>query len=184
LRTLHRAGSVGAVVPVSVLMADVRGYTQLTEGLSAAQVSETMNRFYEASSSALASAEALLGQIEGDLVMGVFVPGLAGNHYRRKAVEAGSRLLQAVDWLEVGVGIASGEEFVGNVGGGGFKDFTALGDITNIAARLTAQAAPGEVLLDAATYDAVAERHPDAEQRELELKGKAATVTAFAIRAA
>jgi adenylate cyclase len=183
-RCIERAPSGGAVVPVSVLMADVRGYTQLTERLSAAQVPETMNRFYEASSSALASAEALLGQIEGDLVMGVFVPGLAGNHYRRKAVEAGGRLLQAVDWLEVGVGIASGEEFVGNVGGGGFKDFTALGDITNIAARLTAQAAPGEILLDAATYDAVAERHPDAEQRELELKGKAATVTAFAIRAA
>ncbi len=167
---------------VSVLMADVRGYTQLTEGLSAAQVPEVMNRFYEASSHALSSTEALLGQIEGDLVMGVFVPGLAGGRYRRKAVEGGSRLLRAVDWLEVGVGIASGEEFVGNVGGGGFKDFTALGDITNVAARLTAQAAPGEILMDAATYDAVAARYPDAKQRHLELKGKSATVRAFAIR--
>jgi adenylate cyclase len=162
-------------------MADVRGYTQLTEGLPAAEVPEAMNRFYEASSIALSSAEALLGQIEGDLVMGVFVPGLAGSHYRRKAVEAGSRLLRAVDWLDVGVGIASGEEFVGNVGGGGFKDFTALGDVTNVAARLTAQAAPGEVLIDAATYHSVASRHPDAEERELELKGKSAPVRAFAI---
>jgi len=181
-RCIERAPSGGTVVPVSVLMADVRGYTQLTEGLSAAQVPEVMNRFYEASSSALSSAEALLGQIEGDLVMGVFVPGLAGGHYRRKAVEGGSRLLRAVDWLKVGVGIASGEEFVGNVGGGGFKDFTALGDVTNVAARLTAQAAPGEILIDATTYDAVSSRHPDAEQRELELKGKSAPVRAFAIR--
>lgn len=162
-------------------MADVRGYTQLTEGLSAAQVPEAMNRFYEASASALSSAGALLGQIEGDLVMGVFVPGLAGGHYMRKAVEGGSRLLRAVDWLKVGVGIASGKEFVGNVGGGGFKDFTALGDVTNIAARLTAQAAPGEILMDAATYDAVADRLPNAEERELELKGKSATVRAFSI---
>jgi adenylate cyclase len=182
-RCIERAPSGGAVVSVSVLMADVRGYTQLTEGLSAAQVPEAMNRFYEASSHALSSTEALLGQIEGDLVMGVFVPGLAGGHYRRKAVEGGSRLLRAVDWLEVGVGIASGEEFVGNVGGGGFKDFTALGDVTNVAARLTAQAAPGEILMDAATYDAVAARYPDAKQRHLELKGKSATVRTFAIRA-
>ena len=180
-RCIERAPTGGAVVPVSVVMADVRGYTRLTEGLSAAQVPEAMNRFYEASSSALSSAEALLGQIEGDLVMGVFVPGLAGSHYQRKAVEGGSRLLRAVDWLDVGVGIASGEEFVGNVGGGGFKDFTALGDVTNVAARLTAQAAAGEILMDAATYNNVATRHPEAEKRELELKGKSAAIRAFAI---
>ena len=89
---------------------------------------------------------------------------------------------QAVDWLGIGIGIASGEEFVGNVGGGGFKDFTALGDVTNIAARLTAQAAAGELLMDALTYKAVAQQHPDSERRELELKGKAGPVEAFAIR--
>jgi len=181
-RCIERAPTGGAVVPVSVVMADVRGYTQMTEGLAAARVPEAVNRFYEASSSALSSTEALLGQIEGDLVMGVFVPGLAGTHYRRKAVEGGSRLLRAVDWLEIGVGIASGEEFVGNVGGGGFKDFTALGDVTNVAARLTARAAPGEILMDGETYEAVAAHHPDAERRDLDLKGKSATVEALAIR--
>jgi adenylate cyclase len=172
----------GAIVPVSVLMADVRGYTQMTEGLSPTQVPEAVNRFYEASSKALLSAEALLGQIEGDLVMGLFVPGLAGREYRRRAVAGATRLLQAVDWLGIGVGIATGEEFVGNVGGGGFKDFTALGDVTNIAARLTAKAAPGEILMDAGTYEAVAALHPDAERRALDLKGKSAPVEAFAMR--
>jgi class 3 adenylate cyclase len=101
----------------------------------------------EASAKALLSAEALLGQIEGDLVMGIFVRGLAGHGYRRKAVERAIRLICSVDWLAIGVGIASGEEFVGNVGGGGFKDFTALGDVTNIAARLTSRAEAGEILI-------------------------------------
>jgi adenylate cyclase len=180
-RCIERAPKGGAVVPVSVVMADVRGYTQMTEGLSATQVPAAVNRFYETSAKALSSAEALLGQIEGDLVMGLFVPGLAGTEYRRKAVEGAIRLLRAVDWLEIGVGIASGEEFVGNVGGGGFKDFTGLGDVTNVAARLTASAAPGEILMDADTYDAVGGLHPEAEQRKLELKGKSAPVEAFAI---
>jgi adenylate cyclase len=180
-RCIERAPQGGAVVPVSVVMADVRGYTQMTEGLSAKEVPVAVNRFYEVSAQALLSVEALLGQIEGDLVMGLFVPGLAGREYRRKAVEGATRLLRAVNWVGIGVGIASGDEFVGNVGGGGFKDFTALGDVTNIAARLTARAAPGEILIDAGTYDAVRSVHRDAERRELELKGKSAPVEAFAI---
>jgi adenylate cyclase len=172
-----------------VLFADVRGYTSLTEGISPAEVPTLMNRFYEAASVALLSAEGLLGQIEGDNVMGLFVPGLAGKDYPRKAVEGARALLQAIgygsdegNWLDIGLGIASGEQFVGNVGGGGYKDFTALGDVTNTAARLTAQAAAGEILVDATTYEAVADDYPDAELRELELKGKSAPVEAFAIR--
>ena len=182
-RCIERAPKGGAVVPVSVVMADVRGYTRMTEGLSASEVPDAVNRFYAASSKALLSEEALLGQIEGDLVMGLFVPGLAGREYRRRAVEAAIRLLRAVEWLEIGVGIASGEEFVGNVGGGGFKDFTALGDVTNVAARLTATAAPGEILMDSDTYHAVGGLPLSAERRELEVKGKSALVEAFAIHA-
>ncbi len=64
------------------------------------------------------------------------MPGLAGKReYPQKAVEGALRLLHAVGWLDIGIGIATGEEFVGNVGGGGFRDFTALGDVKNIAAR-------------------------------------------------
>jgi len=114
-----------------VLFADVRGYTKLTAGLSAAEVPTLVNRFYETASKALLSHEGLLGQIEGDNVMSLFVPGLAGSEYQAKAVEAGRSLLQAVGpgtelSLEVGVGISSGEEYVGNVGGGGYKDFAAV----------------------------------------------------------
>jgi adenylate cyclase len=171
-----------------VLFADVRGYTSLTEGLAPAEVTVLMNRFYETASSALLSAEGLLGQVEGDNVMGLFVPGLAGIDYRRKSVEGGRALIEAVRsneelarWLKIGVGIATGEEFVGNVGGGGYKDFTALGDVTNTAARLTADAAAGELLVDAETYATVADEYPNAGRRELELKGKSAPVETFRI---
>jgi adenylate cyclase len=177
------------VVPLSVVFADVRGYTRLTEGISPAEVPTLMNRFYESASSALLSADGLLGQVEGDNVMGLFVPGLAGKDYPRKAVEGARALLRSVgyggdegNWLDIGLGIASGEEYVGNVGGGGYKDFTALGDVTNTAARLTSQAAAGEILVDTTTHQAVAENYPDAERRELDLKGKSALVEAFAIR--
>lgn len=176
-------------MPLSVLFADVRGYTSLTEGLSPAEVPALMNRFYETASSALLSTGGLLGQTEGDNVLGLFVPGLAGKDYPRRAVEGARTLLRSVgygsdegNWLDIGLGIASGEDFVGNVGGGGYKDFTALGDVTNTAARLTAQALAGEILIDAMTFETVAEDYPDAERRELELKGKSAPVVTFVIR--
>lgn len=171
-----------------MLFADVRGYTKLTEGLAPAEVPTLLNRFYETASHALLRHGALLGQIEGDNVMALFVPGLAGHDYRRKAVHAGRALSLAVGpgtafSIEIGVGVASGEEFVGNVGGGGYKDFSAVGDVTNTAARLTAMADPGQILVDAETYEAVAADHPNAERQELELKGKLAPVETFRILA-
>ena len=188
-RCVESAPEGGAIVPLSILFADMRGYTSLTERLGAIQATALVNRFYEVASKAFLPYEGLLGQIAGDEVMVLFVPGLAGGTYRAKAVEAGLALLDAAgygkstpSWVEVGVGIASGEEFVGNVGGGGFKDFTAIGDVTNTAARLTSAAQAGEILLDALTHEAVAADYPAAERELLSLKGKGAPVEAFRLR--
>jgi adenylate cyclase len=176
------------VVPLAILFADMRGYTSLTERLGTIEATALVNRFYEVASKAFLPLEGLLGQIAGDEVMAIFVPGLAGRSYRAKAVQAGASLLEAAgygestNWIDVGVGIASGEEFVGNVGGGGFKDFTAIGDVTNTAARLTSAAQAGEIVLDAATHAAVADDYPTAERELLSLKGKGAAVEAFRLR--
>lgn len=175
-------------MPLAILFADMRGYTSLTERLGSIEATALVNRFYEVASKAFLPFEGLLGQIAGDEVMAIFVPGLAGGSYRAKAVQAGMSLLVAAgygtstqSWVDVGVGIASGEEFVGNVGGGGFKDFTAIGDVTNTAARLTSVAQAGEIVLDAYTHAAVAEDYR-AERELLSLKGKGADVEAFRVR--
>jgi len=188
-RCIERAPEGGALVPVSVLFADVRGYTSLAETMSSVETTGLLHRFYQAASSALLAHDAILGQIAGDEVMAIFVPGLAGSGYPRQAVQAASALLRGVgygtpagSWLEVGVGICTGEEYVGNVGGGGFKDFTAIGDITNTAARLQASAAGGEILTCSVTYATVANAYPQAEPVSLQLKGKRASVESFRIR--
>jgi adenylate cyclase len=185
-RCIEHAPEGGAIVPVTVLFADVRGYTSLCERMTPAEVSAFVNRFYQTASSALLAQEGLLGQIAGDEVEGLFVPGLAGAHYRKKAVEAARSLVRVVRYsdspegtLEVGIGIASGEEFVGNVAGGGYKDFAAVGDVTNTAARLTSSAADGQIVVDAETYGDVARAYPDARQERLTLKGKQEPVEAY-----
>ncbi len=190
-RCIERAPEGGALVPVSVLFADVRGYTSLAEQLSSVETTGLLHRFYGAASSALLAHDAILGQIAGDEVMAIFVPGLAGSHFAQQAVEAAGALLRGIgygtpggSWLEVGVGICTGEEYVGNVGGGGFKDFTAIGDVTNTAARLQASAAGGEVLMCAATYETVSRTYPLAEPGLLQLKGKQSSVQSYRIRIA
>jgi len=188
-RCIERAPQGGALVQLSVFFADVRGFTSLAERMSSMETTILLNRFYEASSAALLSQEAVLGQIAGDEVMALFVPGLAGSAYQAKAVEAGRSLLLALgygtaegNWVDVGVGICSGEEYVGNVGGGGFKDFTALGDVTNTAARLQGAARGGEIIMCASTYEALRDRHLKAEPLDLQLKGKQEPVRAYRIR--
>jgi len=188
-RCIERAPEGGAIVPMSVFFADVRGYTTMAEKLSSVEATVLLQSFYETASKALLAHEAVLGQIAGDEVMAFFVPGLAGVDYRRKAVAGARALLQAVGyggpqgpWLTVGAGICSGEQLIGNVGGGGFKDFTALGDVTNTAARLQGLAEGGEIGMCPSTYEAVADEYPDAEARALELKGKETPVQSFWIR--
>jgi adenylate cyclase len=188
-RCMESAPEGGAVVPISVLFADVRGYTSLAERTSSLEVTALLNRFYAAASRALLAHEAVLATISGDQVMALFVPGFAGPRYPCRAVDGARSLLRAVgygtaagNWLDVGVGICSGEAYVGNVGGGGYKDFTALGDVTNTAARLQSQALGGEVLICAVTHDAAVDACAGAELRQLSLKGKAEPVAGYLIR--
>lgn len=157
LRCLEWAPEGGTIVPISILFADVRSYQKL-QALSQGEVPALVRQFYDLASRVLLRHEGVLGQIAGDQLMGLFVPGLSGRDYTHKAVAAAAALLEGVGygtpdgpWIQIGIGIATGEEFCGNVGGGGFKDFTAVGEVTNAAAGLTARAVAGEVLVDEAT---------------------------------
>src|SRR3984893_10889372 len=163
LRCLEWAPEGGTIVPISVLFADVRNYRKL-QSQSLGEVPVLVSRFYDIASRVLLRYEGVLGQISGDRLMGLFVPGLSGRDYPHKAVAAAAALLEGVGygtpdgpWIQIGIGIASGEEFCGNVGGGGFKDFTAVGEVTNAAAGLTSRAVAGEVLVDEATRAAAQE---------------------------
>jgi adenylate cyclase len=186
-RCLEWAPEGGVVVPLSVLFASVRGYAGLTESSTGGTGSALLGRFYDVASRVLLRHEAILGQITGDQVMGLFVPGLSGRDYPRKAVAAASALLDAVGyrtiggaWLQIAVGISTGEEFCGNVGGGGFKDFTAVGDVTNTAVRLTARASAGEAIVDAATR-AAAQEFSFASGDIVTLEGRNAAVQTYRV---
>jgi adenylate cyclase len=97
------------------------------------------------------------------------------------------RLLQAIGYggekppfAEVGVGLDYGEAFVGNVGQSSLHDFTAIGDVVNVAARLQGEARGGEIVASARLVERL-EGDPPGEPIELELKGKSEPVAAYRI---
>lgn len=171
---------------------DVRGSTTLAEGMRPADFAELMNRFYAVATGVMVKTDALIDKLVGDEVIGLYLPGWAGQNHARMAVKAARDLLHATDhdkpygpWLPVGVGVHTGTAFVGMVSGteGTVSDLTALGDAVNIAARLASTAKPGEALISHATYAAAGVDLGNLEQRQLELKGKSQPIGVHVLRA-
>lgn len=75
-------------------------------------------------------------------------------------------------WVKLGIGLDFGTAFVGNVGSGDVKDFTAIGNVVTTAARLQAAAASGEIVMSSRVHDRAGEHAAGAEPRELSMKGK------------
>jgi len=174
----------GAEVPTGVLFADVRGFTAYSESRAPEEVARLLNRFYSVATSVLTRHDAVIDKLVGDEVMALWVPGFAGRDtYLAKMIDAAEALLHAVGyessegpWLPLGVGLDEGLAFVGNVGSGEVKDFTALGDVVNTAARLQAQAQPGQIVMSERVYEFARDRFPDAAAVSLDLKGKSEPV--------
>jgi adenylate cyclase len=162
----------GIEIDVGVLFADIRGSTGMGATSTASEFAARLNRFYAVATEVLVRHDGLIDKLIGDEVMGLFIPGLAGPDYRRKAARAALDLAMATSDLAVGVAANAGVAFVGNVGSGPVLDFTALGDAVNVGSRLQSFATPGRVVLSAELYDLIAPDHPDALTEVLTVKGR------------
>jgi adenylate cyclase len=175
----------GAEVDVAVLFADVRGSTALGERSGASEFAGLLNRFYAVATEVILRHDGLIDKLIGDEAMALFIPGVAGPDYRRRALAAARDLLEAVGygsadgpWLPLGVGLNAGQAYVGNVGTA-VVDFTALGDAVNIAARLQGSAGEGQLVVSADLLEDLAAELPQARREELDARGRDETVPAL-----
>jgi adenylate cyclase len=170
----------GVEMEIGVLFADVRGFTALSEGMAPKGVATLLNRFY-ASATDILSRSAIIDKLVGDEVMALYLPHLfAKDDWEDDMLRDASDLLTAVGydaaagpWLELGIGLDIGRAFVGNVGAGDVKDFTALGDVVNTAARLQSAAQAGQIVFSERLYERLSEAPAGARSTDLVLKGKA-----------
>jgi adenylate cyclase len=174
----EKAPMGGLEMEVGVLFADVRGFTSLAERMPPDEVAQLLNRFYAAASRIL-TRSAIVDKLVGDEIMALYLPQLLGEHWEDDLVRDATELLAAVGyrggdepWLPLGVGVDVGRAYVGNVGAGDVKDFTALGDVVNTAARLQSSASAGQVVVSERLFDRLATRPLDATATSFRLKGK------------
>jgi adenylate cyclase len=179
----------GATVMTGVLFADLRGFTARFDGGDPAEASQVLRRFYRAAEDVL-FPDAVIDKLIGDEVMALYLPDLKRDIAREDVpslmLEHARALLRAVGygsdeppWVEMGIGMDMGEAFVGNIGDRALYDFTAVGDVVNIASRLQSEAAGGQIVMT----DRVAAGLPDGAgpRLELTLKGKSRPQAAYRV---
>jgi adenylate cyclase len=180
----------GAEVECSLLFADVRGSTPLAETMRPLEFSQLMGRFYDTATAVLVKHDAIVDKFAGDEIVAIFVPSMAGADHARVALTAAVELLHRTGhggggdpWVPIGVGVNTGEAYVGTIGDGPDTELTAMGDEVNVAARLASAAGPGEILITEAAIAGAGLTGDAFERRSLSLKGKSHPVGVAVVNA-
>lgn len=181
-------------IEATILFADIRGYTTLTQAMDAAALARLLNFFYDECATAVWLHDGLLNKAIGDSILAIFnFPLRHGDH--TDLALAAARDIQArcharckqelagygldVAELGVGVGIDRGTTTFGEFGTT-HTDLTAVGQVVNRAARLQSVAAAGEILVSEAAWEALAAAKAVPQRREVQLKGYGAPQVAYA----
>jgi len=166
----------------TMLFADIRGFTELSEQLMPEQVVELLNRYLAPVVNVVFANAGLLDKFYGDGVMAVFgAPRPSDDDALRAVLTAGQILEQVralneqpgVSWpLAVSIGLATGDVVAGHIGSERRLEYTVIGDAVNLASRLQQIAQPNQILVDQKTYERVKGRFA-ATRRLARIKGKA-----------
>ena len=177
----------GAEVEMSMLFADIRGSTALSEKMSPTEFSQLINRFYAGSTKIIIEEDGLVEKLAGDSVAAFWGAGFAGPSYVRRTVKVAQELSRQMErqLIPVGIGVHSGVAYFGALGtADGLTDITAVGDEDNMAARLASKAAEGEIVISEQALKKAGIDGSGLESRSLELKGISGPVSACVIHGA
>ena len=175
---------------VTVLFCDIRGFTPLCESIQPEEVMDLLNEIFQGMSDIIFENGGIIDKFVGDQIMALF--GVPEEHEDdpERAIRAAIKMrnmLRKKSWRErehkvdVGIGVSTGYAVIGNVGSDKHKDFTAIGDSINIAARLQAKAGAGEVLITENTYHYVENVIAVEELGEVHVKGRKDTIRVFRV---
>ncbi len=157
----------GRKLKLTVLYADIRGFTTLSEKLDAPSVVAMLNDYFRRMSRIAVRADAYIDKFIGDCMMVVFSAPIAKPDDAQRAVKVALEMQQEVSRISaersargepplmIGIGINTGVMVLGNIGGEAKRDYTVIGDQVNVAARLYQKAQSGQVLIGRATFEEV-----------------------------
>jgi len=181
-------------VDATILFADLRNYTTLSQTLSPEAVSGLLDTFYDVCAAALWEQDGLLNKTIGDAVMAVFNFPIVNADHTRRALRAARDIQRRCaemrialagqdgmtgDELGVGIGIHAGAISFGEFGKS-HRDVTAIGNVVNIAARAQGSARSGEILVTREVRDRAVSDMTGSAARLFTLKGIAEPMELFA----
>lgn len=173
---------------MTVLFADCRGYTRLTQELGIEKLAPVTEEFFRTSAGIIREHHGIVDHLLGDAVMALFNVPIKHDDHVLRAVSAAFQIQEAVEHINanldgafvlgVGIGVATGAALATNMGSTQCSDYTMVGDTINIAARLQGKAARGEILVTEDAYKPISAAFPGAMRAEYLLKGIAQPVAA------
>ena len=180
----RQAALGGAVVEVTAVFADLRGFTTFSEASTPEQIVAMLNRYFEVATAEILAAGGTIVQFVGDALMALFnAPVRQPDHAVRAAaaalrMQAGIDAVGEPDWPRFRVGINTGPALVGNIGSTELRNFNAMGDAVNVAARLETTALPGQVVIGESTRALLPPGTVTEPLGELAVKGRRTPVVA------
>ena len=181
----------GVRQPIAILFADLRGFSPLAEQLKPETLFHVLNYHLSIAAEAVLNESGTLDKFMGDAAMAFFNAPLPLPDYALRAVTAAVQMQHILNSrmitmplnmrLRFGVGIASGEAIVGNIGTARLMNYTAIGPTVNLARRLQEAARGGQILIDKATYGMVEPYIRAKTLGEIEVKGFSLFVPVFEV---
>jgi class 3 adenylate cyclase/predicted ATPase len=172
---------------VTVLFADLAGYTELSSALDAEEIEVVLTAFFEVADAAIVEHGGIIDKHIGDCVMAVFGAPVSHGNDAERAVLAALNIRDSIPIVRerlgrdigVHVGIASGEVLASQVGSARHKAYTVTGESVNLASRLTDHARSGEIFLSSAVYRGLRNRLDCDEVGDVDVKGFTSPVKAW-----
>ncbi len=185
IKERHGEASIPAELrEATVLFLDIRAFTSMSERLAPETVAAVLNRFFERVVEVVDEHEGYLDKFIGDAVIAVWNGPVDQPEHARLAVDCATALQRATEEMNeagafpesgplgIGIGVATGQVFCGNVGGAGQMEYTVIGDTVNLAARLTSKAPAKEVWISPKTAETLGDEIEGEPLEPLHLKGK------------
>ncbi len=178
---------------VTVLFADVANYTSISEKLDPEQVHQIMDGCFKILMDEIHQFEGTINQFTGDGVMALFGAPIALENHAQNACRAGLAIQNAIKKysqelnkkygfeFKMRIGLNSGPVIVGSIGDDLRMDYTAIGDTTNLAARMESLAEPGTVLVSPNTHQRVDKQFEFESLGKVEVKGKESVIDVYVL---
>jgi class 3 adenylate cyclase/PAS domain-containing protein len=178
----------GETKEISVVFADIRGFTRLSESMAPGAVMDLLNRYLKIMCEAIWDEEGTLTAFQGDALMAIFNAPLAQKQHALRAVRAAWKMRVAVQQYQqsegeeklfsFGIGVNTGLATVGNLGSQDrLQNYTAIGDAVNVASRLQNNVADNNILINDPTYLQVYRYVQTGQSFPLTVKNKTSPLT-------